>query len=281
MGELTQRILTALVGVPVILGLIIYGDHWGTAVFTFVISVGMLIEFSNMALTHVHPKSKWWVYSAIVLLAVLYLNLALNADSVMSTGATIMAFYGVGAFAIFLFFLLTAGSVGEERLPDHVRDMVFSLFGFAYLGFVLLMLPAIRAEPHGVHWVIVFMIMVWAGDVGAYFVGKSIGKHKLYPAISPKKTIEGGVGSIASTMLVGALYCHFFIPDVAWVPFLGLSFVISVTAQAGDFFESMLKRTFDCKHSSTLLPGHGGLLDRFDGVVFSLPFMYAGIQTVI
>ena len=125
-----------------------------------------------------------------------------------------------------------------------------------------------------------FLFIVWAGDTGAYFAGKKFGKRKLYFAISPNKTIEGGIGGLAVSMFITLIFKLFFLQGMSWFLVFFVPLIVGITAQVGDLCESFLKRAFDKKDSGTILPGHGGFLDRFDGVVFSLPVMYACIRVL-
>jgi phosphatidate cytidylyltransferase len=132
----------------------------------------------------------------------------------------------------------------------------------------------IRNGGNGVWWVYFLVCTVFSGDIGAYYIGTYFGRHKLCPVVSPNKTIEGSVGGLALTLGVGALFKYFFMPLVPW----GLSILfflsIGIAGQVGDLFESALKRAGNIKDSGVLLPGHGGLLDRIDALLFAAPVTY-------
>jgi phosphatidate cytidylyltransferase len=155
---------------------------------------------------------------------------------------------------------------------------MYSLFGLVYLCFIPLYIPKIYESAHGTEWVVLFLFIVFSGDTGAYFAGMKFGKHKLYPTISPKKTVEGAIGGIASGMLITLFSKLVFFKSLHWSSIVIFPLFVGSVAQVGDLCESFLKRSFDCKDSGSILPGHGGFLDRFDGVVFSIPVMYACIQ---
>jgi len=123
------------------------------------------------------------------------------------------------------------------------------------------------------------LVITWASDIGAYFVGRAIGGRKLIPSVSPGKTVAGAVGGLVASMLVAWLYAGAVLVPVASLGFspwgaLGFGAAISVAAQIGDLFESLLKREGGVKDSSRIIPGHGGVLDRFDSLIFVLPVAY-------
>jgi phosphatidate cytidylyltransferase len=155
---------------------------------------------------------------------------------------------------------------------------MYSVFGIVYLVFVPLFLIRIYESLNGTEWVVLFFLIVWAGDSGAYFAGKKFGKRKLYPEVSPKKTIEGSIGGLLAGSVVAILFKLLFFHGMSWLSVVCLPIFVGVFAQIGDLCESLFKRAFDKKDSGSILPGHGGFLDRFDSVVFSLPVMYACIR---
>jgi len=138
----------------------------------------------------------------------------------------------------------------------------------------------LRNQPKGLQWVFFLLMTVWAGDTCAYFTGTLIGKHKLYPKISPKKSIEGLLGGLAGSIIVAFFFRRFFLQDLTWSHTVMLAFFIMILGQMGDFGESMIKRSVNVKDSSRLIPGHGGLLDRLDSLLFSTPFLYYYVRVV-
>ena len=116
--------------------------------------------------------------------------------------------------------------------------------------------------------------MVWATDIGAYFAGRKFGKNKLYPLVSPKKTWEGSIGGVVITILI-AILMSFFFKECTMTQWIVLAIIVVIFGSIGDLVESMLKRSYSIKDSGTLLPGHGGFLDRFDAFIFLIPFATA------
>jgi phosphatidate cytidylyltransferase len=180
--------------------------------------------------------------------------------------------------ALFGFFLFTANRYDGGAFLTHCQELMYSIFGLVYLSLLPLFLPELRRLPGGREWLILFLLIVWSADTGAYFVGKKWGKTKLYSKVSPKKTVEGSIGGLLSSLAVALAFKARFVPQHGWLYIGFLALFVSGVSQVGDLCESLLKRAFDKKDSGSWLPGHGGFLDRFDSVVFSLPIMYAWIR---
>jgi phosphatidate cytidylyltransferase len=125
------------------------------------------------------------------------------------------------------------------------------------------------------HWLLFAMLLSWAGDIAALYIGRPFGKHKMAPRVSPAKSWEGAAGSVAGGMLVGGIYAHCLIPQTPLAEVLALAAAGNIAGQLGDLCESALKRGAGVKDSGTLLPGHGGWLDRIDSSLFSVPTVYA------
>ena len=128
------------------------------------------------------------------------------------------------------------------------------------------------------HWLMLAMLLSWVGDTFAYYTGKAIGRHKLAPRVSPAKTWEGSAGSVAGAMLAGWIYAHYLIPSAPLWLVLTVSAIGNIAGQLGDLCESAFKRGAGVKDSGTLLPGHGGWLDRIDSSLFTLPVFYACLR---
>ncbi len=142
-----------------------------------------------------------------------------------------------------------------------------------YMGSLPAIAQLILNLPSGDAWFFSTLVLVFSGDTMAYLVGVTFGKTKMIPIVSPKKSYQGSLGGILGTLIAAAVTKP-YLPEMSWELWLLFSFVLAITAQFGDFFESLLKRAVDTKDSGTLLPGHGGVLDRIDGVLFALPAIY-------
>lgn len=151
-------------------------------------------------------------------------------------------------------------------------DAAFSALSAVYVGMGFYFFMETRQA--GLVYIFYSLFIMWATDSGAYFVGRAIGKKKLWPEISPNKTIEGAIGGIICALIVGALFVLLKGIDVPLVSLLGITFILSVFGQIGDLAESALKRHFNVKDSGKILPGHGGILDRFDSLLFVWPLLH-------
>jgi phosphatidate cytidylyltransferase len=152
--------------------------------------------------------------------------------------------------------------------------MGIALYGILFIGFLLAYVSLIRNMPNGRVWVLFLIITVWAGDIFALLSGSLLGRHKLYPKISPNKTFEGLAGAIVGSIIVALAFSRFFIPNLEMGSCILLAIGLGILGQLGDFTESMVKRSAQAKDSGTLIPGHGGMLDRLDSFLFSAPFLH-------
>lgn len=252
------------------MALIIWGGTVGSLVLMGIVSLGMLYEYANIVLAQPDQSVKRYVllgHGLGVFVAALLVK-------EFHIAPLLVCF-----LTLFIYFLIQAQSKSpEDDLSEHFKELVYCVFGMVYLVFLPLFFVSIRAMPFGMHWAIVFLLINWACDTGAYFVGKKFGKHRLYPLISPKKTWEGAIGGTALSIGVALGYKALFIPHFDTGALFVVATSVAILAQIGDLCESFLKRAFQVKDSGSILPGHGGFLDRFDGIVFSLPVMYAGIE---
>jgi phosphatidate cytidylyltransferase len=184
------------------------------------------------------------------------------------------------------------------QMKDVLPAAAFSYFGFIYVAYTLGVISTIGHFENGRVTVFVFLLVVWSGDIFAYYIGRSFGRHKLAETISPKKTWEGAIASMAGAVLVSVVLFHYvraigmalvklhalpsesllftdirlYAPD--WQLAAAFGFVVNIASQLGDLAESAFKRGADVKDSGTLLPGHGGLLDRIDAMLFAAPVLW-------
>jgi phosphatidate cytidylyltransferase len=146
--------------------------------------------------------------------------------------------------------------------------------GFLYIPVLLVHLQMLRGLPHGQKWLFLIMVIVMAGDTAAYYVGTRFGRKKLCPRVSPNKSVEGALGGLAGS-LIGALIAGFtFFTELTMVDTLVTAIILGILGQLGDLFESFLKRSFGVKDSGVIFPGHGGVLDRLDSILFAAPFAF-------
>ncbi|MDP6934786.1 MAG: phosphatidate cytidylyltransferase, partial [Myxococcota bacterium] len=157
------------------------------------------------------------------------------------------------------------------------RDAAFLSLGLLYLPLMLAYLPMVRRFQDGLAWIVLVLVITWCGDTGAYFAGRALGKRKLAPTVSPNKTWEGAIGGLLLSMVGAGLVGPAFVGSLDLVHALVLGALLDVAGVTGDLVESMFKRAFDVKDSGWILPGHGGMLDRIDSLLFTVPvaWMYA------
>lgn len=265
-----KRILTAFALLPVLVAIIGYAPAYCFLLLAAVAAALALDEFFSIAV-----KSGLEVFRFPGHLC----SLLLLASFFFSPGNAAFSFF-VLALAGLLF--LALGLSRGNRLPGVLSGSSATLLGLVYVSATLGLMVALRlAEtPWGAgnRWIFFLLLVVWFGDTGAYYMGRSLGRHPLAPQISPKKTVEGALGGALGNLLAAMVGKHFFLPAAPLLPLLVLSVVLGVVSQIGDLSESALKRGARVKDSSNLLPGHGGMLDRIDGVLFASPVVYGYVR---
>ncbi len=259
-----KRWVTALVLVPPVVWIILKGGPHLVAVLAGVVCVIAMWEYYRIVFDKHTPAVPllfplWGYAHGLALLTAAGHNSFPAMTAVLATN-----WLGAAFFSIFRF----------KSSPDAPQVVIKQTFGLVYialsLGFALLLYNG----DQGPWWFLFVLVVVAAGDTGAFYVGSYWGRHKLAPAVSPKKSIEGSVGGLAGNILVGALFSHFFLPSLSLGPCLLLCVAIGISGQAGDLFESEFKRAAGVKDSGWILPGHGGFLDRIDALLFAAPTAY-------
>jgi phosphatidate cytidylyltransferase len=264
-----KRWLTSILLLPVIIFLIIRG---GSPFFILIGVVCLVSLWEYFAITfHGRPKNKVIVHSGLILgfLMVLTAHQGTVAGIlwVISLNLLVCAFASV------------AMSKPESSLIECVPSQVH---GMIYIPLFLSFLVLLRNQENGASWILLILCVIFAGDTGAFYIGTYLGRHKLIPWISPGKTIEGAVGGILANIAMGTLI-NFIFPRLPWgmamesLPWgLGVLFfvVIGLVGQLGDLYESQFKRAANIKDSGVILPGHGGILDRIDALLFAAPAAY-------
>jgi len=172
---------------------------------------------------------------------------------------------------------LTVALVYLFRINDLTTaapEFAITVSGLLYVPLLLGHLVLTRELLHGVQWVFLLLLLVMSGDTAAYYVGRSLGRRKLYPLVSPNKSVEGAVGGLAGSLLGAFIARLTFFPELTVGDSLLTALFIGPLGQMGDLFESLLKRSFGVKDSGTIIPGHGGILDRLDSILFAAPALY-------
>jgi len=180
-----------------------------------------------------------------------------------------LVFFGSACFFVFLYSIFFC-----EDLSCGIRRISGTCFGM-YIPILMYHILLIWKLPHGRSLILALMITIWMGDTCAYYVGKNFGKHKLAPVISPNKTVEGLLGAFLGNFL-GAVFLKFFILPArfSFPHFVAIALLVGCVGQLGDLFESLLKRGAGVKDSGNVIPGHGGMLDRLDSLIFTAPLFF-------
>ncbi len=255
-----QRWLTAIVAVPILFALVLFG---GEILFFLLILAVVLLgmeEYTRMSFGEGHPWERWegLLFAGAVCLA------ARTGDP-----RVLMA---VVAFSILIAFMTYLPRIREEHFD--ILPVQKLAFGILYIPLMMSHIIMVRQAPDGVLWIFFVLVLAFSGDVAAYYVGRTFGRGKLLPLVSPGKTVEGTLGLFAGSIVCCLIYRHFFLPALPVGHTVALALAGSVIGQLGDLCESALKRASGTKDSGTLLPGHGGFLDRLDCLIFIGPFVY-------
>ena len=219
-----------------------------------------LVEFNRMGLGYEHRLEQWFsaTIGAIVAPLLFFQQAALLFP--LLTGAVLL-------FSLLFLFRLPEITEVHNRLG-------WIILGLVYLPFLLGHLVLLRMLPQGQEWIFLTLIAIMSGDSFAYFIGRSLGKNKLYPVVSPNKTIEGALGGLFGSILAVLIVRYTFLPTIGIFSAILIGLVLGVMGQLGDLFESLLKRACQVKDSGTMIPGHGGILDRLDSLLFAFPIVY-------
>ena len=271
MQGLTRRALTAVLFVIVMLTGLFIGKMSFIWLFAIITTL-CLWEFLNLVLHH--DTRRDWIrifigvvfgLSPFVLASVMHMALGSNDRFVIITSVLFFPLI----FMAFVYELFT----GSEK---PFQNVAFMVLGMVYIGapFSLLNFIAFDGNNFNVWPIFGLLLLTWMNDTGAYLIGSKLGKTPLLPRVSPKKTWEGTLGGAAVTFGVAYAFCAIS-GELRLVDWMVLAAIVSIFGSIGDLIESMLKRSIGIKDSGTLLPGHGGMLDRFDAFIFVLPFAAA------
>ncbi|HLK03606.1 MAG TPA: phosphatidate cytidylyltransferase [Candidatus Acidoferrum sp.] len=277
-----KRVATAVVLIPGVVALILKGSTAIVALALAAVILLALFEFFALGDAIGHRAYKFWTAAcAIAIVYVQWLQVALRArepgEGVLYSGPIQFVFLsGLRVEDVFFFFLIGVGVIALYTRRPLVEALPAA--GISSSGLLFVALPVSYAiRLHGIGplgpWILLFaLVITWVGDTAAYFVGRAVGKHKLAPHLSPKKTWEGSIASMAGALLIGWLLSTRI--NVPAPVILGLAAVGNVAGQVGDLLESSFKRSAGAKDSGSILPGHGGMLDRIDALILTIPVVW-------
>jgi len=250
--NLLSRVATAVVGLPILGAIVFWRDPRGFATLCLVAALLSLVEYTGLTMR----GRPWGERAGIVILGCgVFLGMALRPSL---------------AFAWLIAAVLATGLLILPRATDVSAACVrlaFAGFGIFYVGALLAALPVLHAQM-GPAWVALAIAVTFGNDTGAYFAGRALGHHKLAPAISPGKTVEGAIGGLVASVLLVLAARALFMPDLTIRDCVMVGVPAAIVGPAGDLVESLLKRAAGAKDSGRLLPGHGGILDRIDALLF-------------
>lgn len=290
MSELTRRVVVGVIAAPLGVAIVFYGGA-ALAALLAILSALAAWEFFRIA-------------RASGLTPLEDVGIALAGVVPLFVHARYLRLFELPlsgmALAVLVILAITLFVRGVNGKP--LGAAASTVFGVIYTGGMLSFAYAIRYHPYVIESVrvpfgglavsagglllLLPVLLTWASDIGAFFFGRALGKRKLMPSVSPGKTIAGAVGGLAATVLVGWLYTRFVLTPSTQLAFVrggivGFSLLVSAAAQIGDLVESLLKREAGMKDSSHIIPGHGGVLDRFDSLLFVLPLAYVLFNTLL
>jgi phosphatidate cytidylyltransferase len=266
-----KRILTALVLIIAVVALVLYGAPWMITVFSAIVAGLAAYEYTQLTAAGGSPVPLWWMVASILLFFFVVYQRPLDTITAVSLATVIL--FTWNAF--------------KTPLSRVLGETAAGLFSLLYIAYPLTLIPQLWRAEDGPALLLFLFLCVWSGDIAALYIGKRFGRRKLAPRLSPNKTWEGAIASVVASVvfgmaLVGAgqylsLHGSNFTKlhtSEPWWQSLILAIILNIAAQLGDLLESALKRGVNVKDSGTMLPGHGGILDRIDALLLAAPVLW-------
>jgi phosphatidate cytidylyltransferase len=247
-----KRIVTALLLIPFFLYIVLWAPQWAFLVTVAAVAVLCFREYADLVARHGIAKPNLFGYAAGLLVLLLPAKVT-----------TIFVLVAIVAMAL---------ALRVREMAQALPDAAALLLGVAYAFGTLR--SGIELRAISPYWLFFALSLTWSGDMAALYVGRAFGQHKLAPEVSPGKSWEGAAASTVASVIYGAFYFRWLLPSVPLAGALGLTVIANIAGQLGDLCESSMKRGAGVKDSGTLLPGHGGWLDRVDSTLFALPVVY-------
>lgn len=287
-----KRIATAVVLIPIVVLLVLRAPVPVVAILSAAIALITIQEFLKLMESYSVQPLRLPTY---IFAGMMFLFLTVSAAAETAQLSELKFIFGLAFAAALAPFVFLSIAMRRVQMSGAYPAAAASTFAFVYIAVPMAMLVQLRQQWAGAFWLLYLLLVVWAGDIFAYFVGRSLGRHLMAPRISPKKTWEGAVASLAASLLVGsllfshALQVSSFLLRVGLIerrdglfglekpelwPVILLTTAVNIAAQLGDLVESLIKRGAGVKDSGTILPGHGGMLDRIDALLFAAPVLW-------
>jgi phosphatidate cytidylyltransferase len=255
-----QRWITSIIAVPIVFAIIYFGSE---SLFSALVVIAILTAVSEYNRLTFREEFSWEKKEVI------FVSLLLPLAAYLGGEPLLLAAFTTAILIVSVAFLLRIKTPEISIIP--ISKVFFAL---AYLPLLLSHFILIRHWENGVFWIFFVLILNVSGDVAAFYSGRLLGRHKLYPLVSPAKTVEGAIGSVTGSLLACIIYQMLVLPTVPIIHVVILAAVGSCFGQLGDLYESAIKRAAGVKDSGSILPGHGGILDRLDALIFLAPFVY-------
>ena len=259
-----KRWITAIIGCPALIYLVWSEKGWPFYALLCAAAIVGLFEFYNMTVPGV---SRFVIWANLTITSLIFFVFGMGKPFIIDP-IILISLWGIVPLAYYMLF---------HPAPDPTRtgDLGRIILGPIYICLPLIMMVIISTRPNGKLWILFLLTLVFANDTGAFYFGRIFGRHKLYEAVSPKKTWEGSFGGVLTSLAAAMVFLIVFSFHKIGLGTLILVLVLAAAAQIGDLAESYLKRNHNVKDSGTILPGHGGILDRIDALLFTTPLLYA------
>lgn len=258
-----KRVTSALLGFPLVAAILILGNTIVVDIAFAIIAAMSLHEFFNAFKAKAKPVI-WIGYVAAALIAIIHI---IPKEHILNVVSVIVPLF------IFILFL----QVILSNMKTNIKDIAVTFFGICYIPLFLMFIPLLNGLENGKILIWFVLLAAWGTDIFAYIIGKTMGKHK-FSKISPNKTIEGCIGGTIGSVILILIYAYicntFFSLNIGYLSITIIGIILSIIGQIGDFAASSIKRYVGIKDFSNLIPGHGGMLDRIDSVIFIAPFAY-------
>lgn len=268
-----KRITSALLGFPLVVIILTFGNKYVVDIFLAIIACISMQEYMNAISKDAKPI-RWLGYISCIFIAFIHIIPQYIPEPILNN---------IIILAIPILLLVLFTTIVATNMRINFKDVSYTLFGIVYIVTCIGFIAKIRGLEHG-NWLVWFAIIAaWASDTFAYFIGKRFGKHK-FSKVSPKKSIEGCIAGVIGAVIVALIYTYAVNEitslNFSYIYITIITAILSIIGQIGDFAASSIKRYVDVKDYSNLIPGHGGMLDRIDSLMFLSPFAYVFLTII-